>query len=240
MMNLFQMMTGGHYPSFFECATQAFSAHGPREGAKLLDQLFGSDEVSRQVAQQAAQVSGVGTEILNQILPLSAAILAGGIAKTVNAQGAMLGPMAGSWQKGMTGQGLPETPAAFWTDAWQQWMQAAGRPDEKPKQASLKPDPDRDTPAGAGFPNPFAAMMAGFMSASLPEKPAPEPEPEPEAPEPPSGMGRTNPADAWSLMMETGRDMQAQHIAALQGIFDSVWGRPAPEPGKRPGPKRRK
>jgi hypothetical protein len=45
-------------------------------------------------------------------------------------------------------------------------------------------------------------------------------------------------------MMETGRDMQAQHIAALQGIFDSVWGRPGSmaegKPGKPSSSKKRK
>jgi hypothetical protein len=236
MMNLFQTMVGGNYPTFFESAAQAFSAQGRREGEALLDQLFGSDEVSRRVAQQAAQFSGVGTEVLNQILPLTAAILAGGIAKALSAQGAMLGPMAEAWRSGMTGQGSGGTPIGTWTDAWQQWMGAMS-PAEQPKAAprgKARAEPDESV-----LFNPFAAVMAGLMNASMPQRPAPEPEPEPEPEATPA-----SPADAWSRMMETGRDMQTQHIAALQGIFESVWGRagaaPEGKPGKSSGSKKRK
>src|SRR5215217_5823332 len=57
MGRLFQSMMRGPYPAFWESAASAYSPQAKREGEQLLDQLFGSDEVSRRVARQAAQFS---------------------------------------------------------------------------------------------------------------------------------------------------------------------------------------
>lgn len=222
MMQLFQTMAGGHYPNFFESAAQAFSPQGRQEGKAILDQLFGSDEVSRRVADQAAQVSGVGTEALNQILPLAAAILAGGIAKAMSAQGAMFGPLAEAWRSGAAGpQTAGQTGAGAWADMWRGWMSATS-----PFQPGA---PARNTAQGSAqgaSPNPFEEMMASFMRASQPFKarePEPEPEPEPEQPQV-TGPQIAGPMEAWGQMMESGREMQQQHLASLQSIFDSFWG----------------
>src|SRR5688572_7408612 len=59
MAQLFKVMSGGHFPSFWESQSQAFTPQARQEGKDLLDQLFGSDEVSRRVAHQAAAFSGV-------------------------------------------------------------------------------------------------------------------------------------------------------------------------------------
>src|SRR3954452_11854743 len=157
MTQLFQTMAGGHYPNFFESATQAFSPQGRQEGKVILDQLFGSDEVSHRVAQQAAQFSGVGTEALNQILPLAAAILAGGITKAMTAQGAMMGPVADAWRSGgMAPPTAGQTGVDAWTDMWRGWMNMA-----IPTQPQAPRGP---------APNPFEEMMASFMRASQPPR----------------------------------------------------------------------
>ena len=68
-MQFLNLMSGGHYPAFFDSASRAFSAQAQAEGKAVLDKLFGSDDVTRRVADQAARFSGVGTEVMNQILP---------------------------------------------------------------------------------------------------------------------------------------------------------------------------
>jgi hypothetical protein len=217
MMQLFQTMAGGHYPNFFESATQAFSPQGRQEGKVILDQLFGSDEVSRRVAHQAAQFSGVGTEALNQILPLAAAILAGGMTKAMAAQGTLLNPMAEAWRNAASGQASAgPTGMGAWADMWQTWMTPPAPPQDQPA-------PSRSTGQ-----NPFEEMMASFMRPAAVAKPVPAPEPKPEPrakPEPePKQPAAADPVEAWGQMMETGREMQQQHLASLQSIFDSFWG----------------
>jgi hypothetical protein len=216
MTQLFRTMTTGHYPNFFESAAQAFSPQGRQEGKMILDQLFGSDEVSRRVADQAAQFSGVGTEALNKILPLSAAILAGGITKAMGAQGTMMNPMAETWRNAATRQApAGQTGMGAWADLWRDWL--------TPTMPAQTPP----SPARSPTQNPFEEMMASFMRAPAAAPPEPEPEPEPEA---------TGTVQAWGQMMDTGRELQQQHLASLQSIFDTFWGQ---APAKKTPRKKR-
>lgn len=207
MAQLFQTMSGGHYPAFWESATQAFSPQARREGKDLLDRIFGSDEVSRRVAHQAATFSGVGADILQQMLPLVAGMMAGGLTRMATQQGAMM-------QSLQTPPNQPASPppssgqtgAGAWADLWGQWLGAA----------APRPTP---TPTPAGGANPFEEMMASFMRNPASPPPKEEPEPAPSsAPEPTA-------IDAWGQMMETSQEMQRQHLASLQSIFEGVWGR---------------
>ena len=64
---LFQSMMGGGYQNFWQAAGLLLAA-GPAGRRRLLDQLFGSDQVSRRVAHQAADYAGVSTETMQQML----------------------------------------------------------------------------------------------------------------------------------------------------------------------------
>ncbi len=57
------------------------------QGNEILGAIFGSKDVSRQVAQNAANQSGVSVEILKQMLPVLAMMAAGTMAKTANSGG---------------------------------------------------------------------------------------------------------------------------------------------------------
>jgi hypothetical protein len=63
------------------------------DGNGILGHIFGSKDVSRQVAQRAAQSSGVSPDILAKMLPVVAAMAMGSMAKRTggSAQGAGLG-----------------------------------------------------------------------------------------------------------------------------------------------------
>ena len=61
---------------------------GAAKGRQLLDQIFGSDEISRRVAQQAAEMTGVKPETMQQLLPVLAGIYAGGMSHWMTGAGA--------------------------------------------------------------------------------------------------------------------------------------------------------
>ncbi len=57
----------------------AFSPGGVADGNGILGHLFGSKEVSRAVADHAAQATGIGQDILKQMLPALASMVMGGL-----------------------------------------------------------------------------------------------------------------------------------------------------------------
>ncbi|MDR3461212.1 MAG: DUF937 domain-containing protein [Beijerinckiaceae bacterium] len=69
---------------------QAAGAENPftrRKGAAIVAGLFGSDEVTAQVAEQAARFSGVPAPKLLEILPVLASIIVGGTAAALQGLG---------------------------------------------------------------------------------------------------------------------------------------------------------
>ena len=84
------------------------------KGNSILGQIFGSKDVSRQVAGHAAQSSGLDPAILKQMLPILA-MLVGGYLSSRSSQGggglggiigSVLGSLAGTQAGGGTGGGL--------------------------------------------------------------------------------------------------------------------------------------
>lgn len=71
------------------------------DGNAILGHIFGSKEVSREVAARASQKSGVDPSILKKMLPLVAALAMGGMAKQTRASGG--GPAAAGGLASMLG-----------------------------------------------------------------------------------------------------------------------------------------
>jgi hypothetical protein len=68
-------------------------------GNELLGHIFGSKDVSRQVAGQASQSTGLAPELLKKMLPILAMLVAGRMAGKASAQGGLggvLGSMLGA------------------------------------------------------------------------------------------------------------------------------------------------
>jgi hypothetical protein len=57
------------------------------DGNGILGHIFGSKEVSRSVAGQAAQQSGIGTDIMKQMLPIVATMVMGSLSRNTAAAG---------------------------------------------------------------------------------------------------------------------------------------------------------
>ena len=79
-------MASGQHAQYFEDATRAFSPQGVDDGNGILGHLFGSKDLSRAVASQAAQASGVSQQVLQQMLPAIAAMVMGGLFKQTTNQ----------------------------------------------------------------------------------------------------------------------------------------------------------
>ncbi len=116
---LASMMAGGQTGAY-EDMSGAFGKQGTEFGNAILGQLFGSKDVSRAVAAQASQASGVGADILKQMLPVIASALMGGMfnqqtSRAQHPQAAASGSMGGVFgqileqmmQGGMAGGGQP-------------------------------------------------------------------------------------------------------------------------------------
>lgn len=76
-----QAMMAGGYGQFFSNPAAAFTPAGMSAGNAVLGQLFKSKDLSRAVASQAAAATGIGQEILKQMLPALATMLMGGLAQ---------------------------------------------------------------------------------------------------------------------------------------------------------------
>lgn len=79
-------MASGQHAKYFEDASRAFSPQGLDEGKGILGHLFGSKDLSRAVASQAAQASGVSQQVLQQMLPAIASMMMGGLFKQTTDQ----------------------------------------------------------------------------------------------------------------------------------------------------------
>lgn len=90
--NLFGMMAQPNFQAMFE-SPQA-SAPAANAGNDLLGMMFGSPEVSRAVAEQAAQYAGIGSAIMKRMLPVVAAMIIGGMLRTMNMSGIADAPAA--------------------------------------------------------------------------------------------------------------------------------------------------
>lgn len=238
--SLAQMMTASPYARFFEAGGNSIPPGAQMAGNDVLSQLFGSNEVSRAIAAQAAATSGVSQAILNQMLPVIASILMGGLFKSTSSEG--LGGILGQFAEMMRGQmpGMQPAPQP------QPQQQMPGNPMEAILRGMFGQgagQPQSQGNAGGPTSDPFGGMLGQILggmfggAASAPE-PAPQQQPrsapqqrrvpEPEPAEPPPSSSATGPGsiglDALNQMFEHGRQIQDDHQNALKSILDAMLG----------------
>ena len=81
MQGFFNQMGSGGYERFFDDPKATETEEVRQSGNDILGQLFGSKDVSRAVADQAATMTGIGTELMKQMLPVIASMMMGGLAR---------------------------------------------------------------------------------------------------------------------------------------------------------------
>ena len=227
--SLIGAMASGGYAKYFEDMSKAFTPQGIADGNQVLEKLFGSKEVSRAIAAQAAQFTGVGQEVLKQMLPVMADAIMGGLFKQTTGQMADTNPFAGTPMGAMMQQWLestgfqpkpaPKQPNIFdnpFTKAFQDMMGAAQKP-----QTAAAANPFFDNP----FAKSFQDMMTGSYGAPAGGAAAKE-APKPEAEAPPAAKM----AEIMNAMFDSGLEVQKNYQKSMEQIFDSYFAANAQKP----------
>jgi len=87
----------GNHQDFLSKVSEARSSAVVSEGNGILGHVFGSKEVSRQVASQASAESGVGSDIIKKMLPMLATMAMGALSKETGGgqKSSLLGSLLG-------------------------------------------------------------------------------------------------------------------------------------------------
>jgi hypothetical protein len=152
-------LASGQHGQYFDNASRAFSPDGMADGNGILGHLFGSKDLSRAVASQAAQATGIGQNVLQQMLPAIAAMLMGGLFKQSTNQ----------LQAGSFGASNPLG------EIIEQMMRQGGGGGATPRQQpqpQAAPDP---------FDNPFGKVLKDMFGGGAAAPGAPQRQPAPEA-----------------------------------------------------------
>lgn len=205
--SLMAAAASGNYAQYFEDLGKAFSPQGIADGNNVLALIFGSKEVSRAVAAQAEQMSGIGQEIYKQMMPVVANAMMGGFFKQIASQFQAAGEAFA--------QGRP-------ADFFGRWMEAAGL-QEKPKVSNPFLDNPfaqsfqsflRQASTQSGAANPFFAMFASMNQQNKPEAKADE---APRA----SEAGQDAFGNLMNQMFDSGIEVQKAYQKSVESIFDS-------------------
>lgn len=99
-------LQGGQHDRYLDDPSTLGDPSTTEDGNNILGHLFGSKDVSREVAARASAQTGIGTDILKQMLPVVATLVMGGLAKRASAGGMFGGgDTTAAAAPGLQGQG---------------------------------------------------------------------------------------------------------------------------------------
>jgi hypothetical protein len=218
---LLTAMSSGSYAKYFEDMSSAFTPQGIADGNQVLQQLFGSKEVSRAIAAQAAQLTGIGQDILKQMMPVMADTMMGGLFKQATGQfgGAnafATSPMATMMQQWLENTGLqpkpqPQADTMFdnpFTRAFQEMM-----------GGSKKPEPQAQT--NPFLANPFAQAFQDMAAAYTSQTSGQPAASKPEAAKAPEKDARDGFAAMMNTMFDSGLEVQKSYQKSMEQIFET-------------------
>lgn len=213
-------LASGQHAKYYEDASNAFSSQGLQDGNGILGHLFGSKDLSRAVAQQASQATGIGQDILKQMLPVLASMIMGGLFKQSTGQTQQAAQSANPLQ-----QIIEQMMRGGMGQAQQSQPQAGQTPFENPLGKMLEgmfgggqPRPQsRDTQQPPLNNNPLGRIFEEMLGAGA-QKTAPKPAPAPKAN--PSGRARTPYDDLFGDMFESGAKTRDNYQQGMESIFD--------------------
>lgn len=87
-------LQSGNHERYVDDPSSLASPDTVADGNGILSHLFGSKDVSREVASRASAQTGIGADVMKQMLPLVASMVMGGLSKQT-AQGSQLGQTGG-------------------------------------------------------------------------------------------------------------------------------------------------
>ncbi|SIR05811.1 hypothetical protein SAMN05880582_10625 [Rhizobium sp. RU20A] len=236
---LLAAMASGNYAPYFEDLARAFSPQGIDDGNAALGRLFGSKDVSRAIAAQAAQMTGIGQEIYKQMLPVVASALMGGFFKQMMAPFGQMGgqaaqstpenPYAAMMRPFMEAAGLQQKPAAPanpfdnpFTQAMQGFFGMGTVPEKKPEP---------DLFAGNPFVKAYQDFLATAAKAAEPQETA-QPTAKPEA-KPQAASGEASASEQmgafFNAMFDSGIAAQKEYQKQFDGLLETYMGKGKPE-----------
>ncbi|MGV4792940.1 DUF937 domain-containing protein [Rhizobium sp. F40D2] len=231
-VGLMQAVSSGNYARYFEDMNRAFTPEGISDGNNILAQLFGSKEVSRAVAAQAAQMTGIGQDIYKRMLPVLADTLMGGLFKQTTGQMASavnpfvntaMGETIQQWLEstGFAPKPKAAQPSIFDNPFTQAMQQMFSVPKAEP---APQPNPFLDNP----FAKAFQEMMAGLGQPAAAKQPAAKTQevPKAEAPKEEAKVNADSYAEILNAMFDSGLEVQKTYQRNLEAIFETY--RPKP------------
>jgi hypothetical protein len=88
-------LAGGHHSKYLDNPSLLGQDETIQDGNGILGHVFGSKDVSRAVANRASAQTGIGADILKQMLPVVATMVMGGLAKQQSGQAKTMTTSAG-------------------------------------------------------------------------------------------------------------------------------------------------
>jgi hypothetical protein len=227
-------LSSGQHARYFDDAADAFSPQGTADGNDILGQLFGSKDLSRAVAAQASQATGIGQQVLQQMLPAVAAMIMGGLFKQSTNQmpaggfGGASNPLQEIIEQMMKqggGFGAPQAPqpqqapqpANPFDNPFGKILQdmfGDGAQQQAPQQTPRQP---QQVPGGYGD-NPLGRIFEEMMRGG--QAPQPQPAPQPRQRANPSERPRNPYDDLFGDMFETGAKKRDDYQKGVESIFD--------------------
>ena len=217
---LMAALSTGQHAKYFEDAAKAFAPGGVDEGNGILGHLFGSKDLSRAVAAQAQAATGISQSVLQQMLPVIASMLMGGLFKQSTGQ---MQAAAGTGADNPFGRIIEEMMRQ---QMGTQQRAPAPSPMDNPLGKILEGmlgGGMKQAPSGGTGSNPWGDLLDQMMKGGFGQQPAPQQQARP-APQPrqaPQTQGSDNPfGDMLDQMFKTGRQVQETHQTAVKDIFD--------------------
>lgn len=169
--------------------------------------IFGSPMLTQAVLQQASLTSGVGAQVLRQMLPMMAGAVVASIVHM------LLNPPA------VSEPAQPQQAAAAFpvNQAWIEMMKAFMPAAEAPRPQA----PPSARPGSRGTrteARPAGARSAGARPTGGPDT-------------------QTAGQDLLQQMLQTGAEVQQQNVRAMQGLFDAFWSEAGRAAGQPPAAK---
>ena len=100
-------LSGGNHSQYLDNPELLGSEETTTEGNGILGHLLGSKEASREVAAQASAQTGIGADVLKQMLPVVATMVMGSLSKQSSAAGFLGGQDAPAQPEGLLGMLTP-------------------------------------------------------------------------------------------------------------------------------------
>ncbi len=234
--NFMTALASGQQGKYFDDTQAAFSPQGVAEGNGILGQLFGSKELSRAITAQAAQATGIGQSVLNQMLPVLASMVMGGLFKqsTNQMQGAQAGGFGGTNNPlGQIIEQMMKQGGGGMFGGQPQQQQAPSNPMDNPLGKILEgmfgggaaQQPRGTPPQSPSSPmdNPFGKMIEDMLGGGSQQKPEAQPQQAPDSPMADNPWGKI-----FEEMMRGGQGQtQAEPIDEPAAAPHAPSGRPA-------------